>query len=248
VRRGAIILCAGALAAAALGAGCTYRKVVYRRPMLAGLPGVESGGELISDKPRGYRDPTQIDQGEIAIEREDGSKILLARSARHLMAHIHTTLKENRKDLFTEQVLCEATRAEFRANGRDAGEAFDYLNEHEAEVGALFDRMPMGEYTPGALMRKIGDDVYRVSLSPKAAQGLPWCGFDMVWEGGRIEDEAGGEAQRAYVPTLEEAIEETGSVAAATAKIARARSDRPKQVFIQSGWKLRWFVPTPPQE
>jgi hypothetical protein len=245
---GRAAVAAGVGLSVALGLGCTYEKVVYRRPMLAGLPGVVSGGALISDKPRGYRDPTQIDGGEISKERADGSKILLARSARHLMAHIHTTLKENQKDLFTEQVLCETTRAEFRANGMDAGEAFEHLKEREGEVAALFGRMPMGEYTPGVLMRKIDGDVYRVALSPKAAKGLSWCGFDMVWEGGRLEDEAGGQAPQVYVPTLEEALEETGSVAGATSRIAKARASQPKQVFIQSGWKLRWFVPTPPLE
>lgn len=244
--RRVVLWCCAAMAAA-LAAGCSYERVVYRRPMFAGLPGVESGGALISDKPRGYRDPTQIDGGEITIEREDGSKVLLARSARHLMAHIYTTLKEDQKELFTEQVLCEATRAEFRARAVDVGEAFDYLKEHEQEVAALFGRMPMGEYTPGVLMRQIGEDVYRVALSPKAAQGLPWCGFDMVWEGGHME-RPGAQPEQVYVPTLEEALEETGNVAAATAKIAAAKASQPEPVFVQSGWKLRWFVPTPPLE
>lgn len=240
-RRRAALAAAAALAS--LGGACTYEKVVYRRPMLSGLPGVETGGAPVSEKPRGYQDPTQIDGGKITLEREDGSKILIARSARHLMAHIYTTLREGERDVFTEQVLCEATRIEFRAKGYDPREAFDYLKENEAQVAALFGRMPMGEYTPGVFMRQIGDDVYRVALSRKAAEGLEWRGFDMVWEGGRLENEAGGEPEPVHVPTLEEAVKETGSVAAATAVIADAKARQPKQRFIQSGWKLRWFVP-----
>ncbi len=234
-----VLLVAGAL----LGSGCEYQKVVYRRPMLSGLPGTESGGAMVSERPRGYKDPSQIDGGKITIERDDGSKVLVARSARHLMAHIYTALKEDQRDLFTKQVLCEATRAEFRARGMDPAEAFDFLKEHEAEIVALFGRMPMGEYTPGVLMRQLGDDVYRVALSSKAAEGLAWCGFDMVWEGGRLETGAGTEAEQVYVPTLEEAVLETGNVATATAMIADAKARQPEVTFIQSGWKLRWFVP-----
>lgn len=230
------------LALGALG-GCTYEKVVYRRPMLAGLPGVQSGGALISDKPKGYTDPTRIDGGEITIEREDGSKILLARSARQLMAHIYQTLKEDQRDLFTEQVLCEATKAEFRARGMDPREAFDELKAHENEITQLFARMPNGEYSPGVLMEPLGGKTYRVVMPRKAADGLPWRGFDMVWEGGHMETVGPQSPEPVSVPTLEEAVKQTGSVSAARAAIEDAKARQPQQVFIQSGWKLRWFVP-----
>ncbi len=224
--------------------GCTYEEVVYRRPMLAGLPGVEGGGALISDKPKGYRDPSQIDSGKITIEREDGSKVLLARSARHLMAHIYQTLKEDQRDLFTQQVLCDATRAEFRARGMDPGAAFDYLKEHETQVAQLFARMPNGEYSPGVLLQPVGGKAYRLALPAKAVEGLPWRGFDMVWEGGRMETVgAAAGAEPVRVPTLEEAVAQTGSVSGAQAVIADARARQPQQRFVQSGWKLRWFVP-----
>ncbi|VAX41851.1 hypothetical protein MNBD_PLANCTO03-1981, partial [hydrothermal vent metagenome] len=222
----------------------------YRRPMLSGLPGVESGGAFISDKPRGYRDPGEIDQGKITIEREDGSKILLARSGRHLMAHIYQTLQDDERDLFTEQVLCEATRAEYRERGLDPGDAFDYLKTHEAEIVALFARMPMGEYTPGVFMRQVGGGVYRLALSHKASEGLTWRGFDMVWEGGHMETVGAPDhtPELITVPTLEEAVVETGSVSAAAALITQAKARQPEQRFVPSGWKLRWFVPGPPME
>ncbi len=218
--------------------------------MLSGLPGVESGGALISDKPRGYRDPGEIDQGRITIEREDGSKILIARSARHLMAHIYQTLKDDEKDLFIEQVLCEATRAEYRQRGLEPGEAFDFLKANQGQIAALFGRMPMGEYTPGVFMQQVGGGAYRVAISNKAAEGLQWRGFDMIWEGGRMET-IGGEHETpevVTVPTLEEAVAETGSISGATALIAEARARQPRQRFVQSGWKLRWFVPARPVE
>ena len=58
-----------------------------------------------------------------------------------------------------------------------------------------------------------------------------------------METGAGDEPEQVYVPTLEEAVLETGNVAAATALIAEAKAKQPEVTFVQSGWKLRWFVP-----
>lgn len=237
-----------AASAALLLGGCSYEKTVYRRPMLSGLPGVVGGGDLMSEKPMGYQDPRLSQDGRITVAREDGSKVLVARSARDLMAHIYSTLKEEQKDLFTQQVLCDATREEFVARGFDTGEAYEYLKQHENEVFQLFGRMPGGEYTPGVILRQISGNTYRLALSPKAADGLAWCGFDMVWEGGRMETEGGEDAPQVTVPTLEEAVKQTGSVSAGAALVADAKARQGRKTFIQSGWKLRWFVPTPPKD
>lgn len=223
---------------------CTYEKTVYWRPALAAAPGAVTGGEPFNEKPKGYRDPTQVEGGRIRLEDEDGRDVLVARSARHLMAHIYATIENEERDLFTRQVLCEATREEFRARGMDPGEAFDMLrNEHRADIAALFGRMPMGEYSPGVTMRPIGGGVTRVAMDRRAADGLRWRGFDMVWEGGRMETVGPERPEPVGVPTLEEAVEETGSISGAVALIERAKRERPQRRFVQSGWKLRWFVP-----
>ncbi|QKK08082.1 MAG: hypothetical protein HND58_07780 [Planctomycetota bacterium] len=133
-------------AAALVLAGCTYEETVYWRPALSSAPGAISGGEEFSEKPKGYRDPTQLDDGRIRVESEDGSAVLVARTARHLMAHIYSTLKEDERDLFIEQVLCEQTKKEFRERDMSPAEAFDYLKSREQDVAALFARMPMGEF------------------------------------------------------------------------------------------------------
>ena len=164
--------------------GCVEKKVVYRRPLLSGLPGAVSGGDAIASRPKGYQDPSQIDSGKITIHNEDGSTTLIARSARHLMAHIYQTLKDDDRDLFTEQVLSELTKAEFRSRDKDPATAFDELKARQSDVEALFARMPMGEYTPGILQQNEGQGVLRVALSRHAAAGLRWRGFDMVMEGG----------------------------------------------------------------
>jgi len=164
--------------------GCVEKKVVYRRPLLSGLPGAVSGGEAVAAKPRGYQDPSRIDSGKITIENPDGTKTLISRSARQLMAHIYQTLLDDDRDLFTEQVLSEMTKEEYRAHNLDPKRAFDELKRHRSDVEALFARMPMGEYTPGILLQNAGRGVMRVALSRQAADKLMWRGFDMVMEGG----------------------------------------------------------------
>lgn len=228
-------LCAGL-------SGCTYEKTVYWRPALSAAPGAVSGGETFSEKPKGYRDPTQLDDGRIRVQGEDGSPVLVARTARHLMAHIYTTLKEEERELFVTQVLCEQTRAEFRERQMSPGEGFDYLKQNEQDIALLFGRMPMGEFSPGVISRQISGGVTRVTLNKAAAEGLRWRGFDMVWEGGRM-DTGPVEPEQVTVPTLEEAVAETGSVNAGLELIRQAKAKKPTPRFIQSGWKLRWFVP-----
>lgn len=164
--------------------GCMEKKVVYRRPILSGLPGAVSGGEAVATKPKGYHDPSNIDNGKITIENPDGSTTLISRSARQLMAHIYQTLLDDDRDLFTEQVLSEMTKEEYRAHNLDPKLAFDDLKKHQSDVEALFARMPMGEYTPGILLQNAGRGVMRVALSRHAADKLIWRGFDMVMEGG----------------------------------------------------------------
>lgn len=231
-------------AAALVLAGCTYEETVYWRPALSSAPGAISGGEEFSEKPKGYRDPTQLDDGRIRVESEDGSAVLVARTARHLMAHIYSTLKEDERDLFIEQVLCEQTKKEFRERDMSPAEAFDYLKSREQDVAALFARMPMGEFSPGVMSTPRPGGVTRVTLNRAAADGLQWRGFDMVWEGGRMVSEGELEPEQVTVPTLEEAVAETGSVNAGLEMIRQAKAKKPTPRFIQSGWKLRWFVNT----
>ena len=243
IRRGATRLTATA-AAAVVMAGCMYEETVYWRPALSGAPGAVSGGEVFSEKPKGYRDPTQLEDGKIRVETEDGSSVLVARTARHLMAHIYSTLREDERDLFVEQVLCEQTKKEFRERDMSPGEAFDYLKTREQDVAALFGRMPMGEFSPGVISTPRPGGVTRVTLNRAAADGLLWRGFDMVWEGGRMVSEGELEPEQVTVPTLEEAVAETGSVNAGLEMIRQANAKKPTPRFIQSGWRLRWFVNT----
>lgn len=242
----ASLLAAAPVAAAGmlLLAGCEYQEqTVYWRPPLSNVPGAVSGGEAFSQQPRGYRDPTALEDGRIRVQSDDdGPPVLVAKTARHLMAHIYSTLKEDDADLFVDQVLCAQTKQEFRDRGMDPAEAFDYFKSHQEDIAQLFARMPMGEYSPGVLRRQLPGGVTRVTLNRKAAEGLLWRGFEMSWEGGRMETVGPTEPEQVRVMTLEEAVAETGSVNAGLELIRQAEAAQPKQRFIQSGWKLRWFV------
>jgi len=225
--------------------GCAYEEqTVYWRPALSSVPGAVSGGEAFSERPKGYRDPTLLDDGRIRVESEEGPPVLVARTARHLMAHIYSTIKEDERELFVSQVLCAQTKKEFRERGMDPGEAFDYLKSHEEDIALLFGRMPMGEFSPGVLRRQLPGGVTRVTLNRKAANGLKWRGFEMAWEGGRMETVGPVEPEQVTVMTLEEAVTQTGSINSGLELVRQAEAKQPKQRFIQSGWKLRWFVKT----
>jgi len=173
-----------AIAAAAL-CGCEHERVVYYRPMFAGLPGAESNTPITDAKPRGAMDaPPPSDIEELVVTTPDRKKTLLvARTARHVMIHVYTTLRDGDETLFLDQVLSTRTKDEYYERGLDPHEAFVFLEGHLGDIKKLFDQMPMGEYTPGFYLEPVGPNIFRLEVHGKAAQGLTWTGFDIVREG-----------------------------------------------------------------
>lgn len=165
-------------------AGCTPEtRIVRYNPPLAGLPGAQTGSTVVRDLCE-YQDPTAVAEDELERELPDGSKVLTAKTGRHLMIHIHNTLDRGERDLFTEQVLSKVTKAEYQARGMDPGQAFDTLLARRDDISRLFNMLPSGEFTPGVFARNIGSNTRRVEVEGMAARGLRWSGFDMVMEGG----------------------------------------------------------------
>lgn len=174
------------LAAALLCAACQpEERVVRYKPFFSGLEGTQSQTPPVNIN-AGILDPTAVPGGRIVVENADGSKTLISRNGRHLMAHIQRTLADGEEEQFTQQVLSKASADEFRQRGYDPAEAFRYLSQPQAqrEIALLFNRMPMGERSPTVVMDKIGPKVYRVKLTGKPAEGLRWRGFDMIMEDG----------------------------------------------------------------
>ncbi len=167
---------------------CTETRVTKWNPMLGSLPGASSGRPVTTENRFNFQSPIVAPEGGIRQENDAGEVTLHARSARHLMAHIYTTLQQDERDLFAEQVLSTITRAEFFARGRDPAEAFDMLKARQNDVFKLFDTMPAGEYTPGVVWNKLGQvdgkNLVRIGVSGIAARGLQYTYFDMVMEHG----------------------------------------------------------------
>lgn len=161
--------------------GCTYERIVSQSGLLTGLDGAES---KIPPKrqARALPDFLRTPEGGIRIENEDGTITLYSKSVRQLMAHISTTIGNNERELFVEQVLSERTKDEFYERGLDPGLAFDELKRRERDIGRLFYFLPMGEYTPGVYMQTIGRNVFRIKLSKVTNESLYWIGMDVVFE------------------------------------------------------------------
>lgn len=158
-----------------------------RNPMFRGMDGSATASEAapLPGSDALASDPNLAAPAEIRVEVEKGKFVLTSRSARDLMRHIHATLENGERDLFTEQVLSELTREEFRARSLDPGLAFDELLRRREDITKLFNRLPMGEHSPNALLKKVDRRIYRVIVTGKAAEGLSWAGFDMALEKGQ---------------------------------------------------------------
>ena len=126
-------------------AGCTrYERIVSQSSLLSGLDGSESSipqKQTARELPDFLRTPEE----GIRIEDEDGTITLYAKSIRQLMAHLTTTIQNNERELFLEQVLSNVTKEEFYERGLDPGMAFDELTKRQRDIFRLFYVMPMGE-------------------------------------------------------------------------------------------------------
>ncbi|TVQ61427.1 MAG: hypothetical protein EA378_08625 [Phycisphaerales bacterium] len=179
----------GALAAtgvaAMLGACETETRVVRQDGMmLANLPGATGGGADPATVTPRSQDVVGLPGGAPREELDDGTVILRARTGRQLMGHLFTTLRNNERELFVAQVLSTRTKQEFHDRGLDPALAFDELKQRSEWIEKLFQRMPQGEFTPGVLMQRQGDRVYRMTVTGMAADGLRWTFMDMVMEDG----------------------------------------------------------------
>ncbi|MDI1289761.1 MAG: hypothetical protein PSX37_07435 [bacterium] len=151
--------------------------------MLGGLPGAVSNTPVSRDL-GDYSDPTKVVGNKIEVENADGTKTLTARTGRHLMVHIYNTLVRDEKELFVDQVLSKATAEEFRTRGKEPGEAYEMLLARFDDIQELFNRIPLGEYTPGVFIKSVGRKTKRIALDAVTARDLVYAGFDMVMEDG----------------------------------------------------------------
>jgi len=169
---------------ALLGA-CQQTRVISQRQPLQVLR-QQQGGGLAAGRSAQQRDERarlpSID--ELVVEQPDGSEKLIVNSVRDLMLHTGRAIERGDAELFAEQILSSVTRNEFVMRGRDPEEALGMLSRHEEGVRRLFERMPMGEYTPGLYLRQVGDNVYRLEARNMPG-GARYTFIDAVFERGR---------------------------------------------------------------
>ncbi len=162
----------------------TEEKIVNYKPFFAGLDGVQTQTPATARESRPM-EVIDVSQLSLIAENPDGTKRLILKSPQNLMWHISRTLADGAEELFVEQVLSELTRSEYLSRGIDPAESFRTLKKDEKAIAKLFARMPMGQNTPNVIMRKVGDNVFRLKLTGHATRGLEkWTGFDTVLEGG----------------------------------------------------------------
>lgn len=188
------VLCV--LCSVASQSSCQREEKIHNyKPFFSGLEGAKTQTPATADesKKAAIPDADAADKIGLLKENADGSVTLISKSGRNLMSHILRTLQDDEdpvvakelKDQFSKQVLSEVTRAEYRERGLDPEAAYTELKKYRKEIAKLFNRMPMGEYSPNVLMEQVGKNLIRVKLSGQAKKGMErWTGFDMILEKG----------------------------------------------------------------
>ncbi|MEQ8317872.1 MAG: hypothetical protein RIE77_01700 [Phycisphaerales bacterium] len=137
--------------------------------------------------PRRGVDPASLPP--IREELPDGEIVLRARTGRDLMAHLqHALIHDDEpleRELFTEHLLSEATRAEYEARSLPPDQAYYTLLRRRDDVLLLFNRIgPLAENSPQVIMKSLGNNVIRLQVTGLAREGLRWSFMDMIFEDG----------------------------------------------------------------
>jgi len=189
--RGALSIAALAGLCVAGSSSCTYERVVSRKGLsttLARLSETDRGaaGAPSVTARTGTNDVFHLPGGRIRVEDEDGGVTLYAKRVKHLITHIISTLENDERDLFVEQVLSVYTIEEFEERGLDPALAFDRIKERRRDVYELFGAMPMGEATPGLFLEQIGKNMFRLRVPRGRHPDLHWTGIDASFERGNF--------------------------------------------------------------
>ncbi len=182
----------GASAAAAVMVGSLTACVEVNRepvgkPLLSGL---QSGGGFTSlrqlDENGQPASPAGLGTGaDKRTVAEDGTVILRSPTISDLMRHILETVVNDEEEPFTEHLLSSVTKREFIERGYDPAEAFRELKRREDDVRALFRAIPIGEFTPGVMLRNVGPNMFRLGI--KGDPDLRWSFIDVVLEKGHYK-------------------------------------------------------------
>lgn len=164
-------------------AGCYEERVIRREGMLMGLPGAKGAQEILPEdaRPRGLH---QLKDEQTVKENPDGTKSLRSTNARQLLKNIFYCLDNDDPKLFVRDVLSQPARNSIFERGLPPIEAYNALKADREAVQALYDQIPQGEFTPGAIVQTIGKGTVRVRVDDLLADRMSYKGIDMIWEKG----------------------------------------------------------------
>lgn len=167
-----------ALCACAIASCASEERVTQYKPFFAGIDGAEHQTQPVNSRLTGG---IAVERTSAVEEDARGNVTLNSPSIRHMMSHVLRTLADedaaNGRKVFAEQVVSESSRAEMTRWGTSAEDQYDLMRAYYNDVYTLMSRLPMGEHTPTALMRKAGTRRILVELQGIARRDVRWKGF-----------------------------------------------------------------------
>lgn len=179
-----LIACA-ACVACALGCAPEQRVVRYK-PFFTGIAGAEHGTAPVVDRgitPRADASALADQQEELRVELPDGTVELRTTQIRHLIYHLSRTIADDEPELLYDQLVSDLTKEHFIGEDADPREGVASMLEDRDGVLELLGRLPMGEYTPSAVLKKEHPG-YKISLRGIASRDLTYDELWIVMEGG----------------------------------------------------------------
>jgi hypothetical protein len=163
----------------ALVVGCEERVVRNTGPLL-GLPNAQSQMREVSDPGDSLLPLVGDDQA--MVENPDGTRTARSTSVRQLIANLAKCLENDWGDTFEKDLLSSHAKADMAAQGMTPTMAWARVKREKEQIYRLFNLMPMGEFTPGYFMRRVGDRTFRLRVTGREADQLQYQGIDVVFE------------------------------------------------------------------
>lgn len=174
----------GGVSVAALGACQPEEKVIRYNPFLANVPGATTATKPVGNKLGEYVDPTKVAGDKTVVENPDGSVTLIAKSVRHLMAHIQLCLDKEDDKALLDQVISEQTKQEMKGQGREPEEVVAFLKKNRNEIALMFARMPFGEQSPNIIVKRPAKRTVVLELTGLASKDMRYTELWAVMEKG----------------------------------------------------------------
>lgn len=189
-----------ACVAGAAGAGCEPEtRVIAVRGGFHHLPGAEGGiqpeGGRSARRAAGWETVLRVydteapagedrDQDPLRHVAADGTVTLICRSPAHLVHHLRDTLRRGEVELVYEQLLAQQLKDNYIDRGRDPRDALTWILKKRRSIEKLLASMPAGERTPGATMKPIGRNAFRISPPGVELLELRYTSIDVTIEDG----------------------------------------------------------------